>query len=103
MVGRAPRGLCSHIVEHELIMTGIGGQGVQVATKALARAAASQGLNVMLFGMFGGSVRGGRSETTLVVSDEDIEAPPIIPETGCAVAMHDEFFSTVAERLRPGG
>jgi len=84
-------------------MTGIGGQGVQIATKALARAAASQGLNVMFFGMFGGSVRGGRSETTLVVSDEEIEAPPIIPETSAAVAMHDEFFEPVAARLRPDG
>src|SRR4051812_43697517 len=83
-------------VERELIMTGIGGQGVQIAVRALARAAASSGRNVMLFGMFGGSVRGGKTEATLVVSDEEIEAPPILAQTWSAVALHPKFFETVA-------
>lgn len=84
-------------------MTGIGGQGVQIATKVLARAAAATGKKVMMFGMFGGSVRGGRSECTLVVSDDDIEAPPIVAETWSAVALHPKFFDSVRARVRPGG
>lgn len=90
-------------MERELIMTGIGGQGVQVATKALARAASGSGLKVMMFGMFGGSVRGGRSECTLVVSDDEIEAPPILSTTGSAVALHPKFWDPVFAKVRAGG
>lgn len=90
-------------VERELIMTGIGGQGVQVATRILAQAAAAQGLRVMMFGVFHGSVRGGKTESTLVVSDDEIVAPPIISETGSAVALHEKHFGDVEPRLRPGG
>lgn len=84
-------------------MTGIGGQGVQIATKILGRAAAAAGQHVMLFGMFGGSVRGGRSEMTLVVGDEPIEAPPMVPACAIAVALHGQFFAQVEARIRPGG
>jgi Pyruvate/2-oxoacid:ferredoxin oxidoreductase gamma subunit len=90
-------------VERELIMTGIGGQGVQIAVRALARAATATGRNIMLFGMFGGSVRGGKTEATLVVSDEEIEAPPILARTWSAVALHPKFFDTVAPRIADDG
>lgn len=99
----AAEALSSRAVQTELIMTGIGGQGVQVATKILGRAAAARGLHVMMFGMFGGSVRGGRSEMTLVVSDEPIEEPPILASTGSAVALHGEFAGPVLIRVRAGG
>jgi 2-oxoglutarate ferredoxin oxidoreductase subunit gamma len=57
----------------------------------------------MMFGQFHGSVRGGKTETTLVTSDTDIQAPPIIPQTWSAVALHDRYFDTVEPRIRPGG
>jgi 2-oxoglutarate ferredoxin oxidoreductase subunit gamma len=90
-------------VERELIMTGIGGQGVQVGTRILAQAAAARGLKVMMFGVFHGSVRGGKTESTLVVSENEIEAPPIIAETWSAVALHEKHFGDVEPRLRRGG
>ncbi|HET6664096.1 MAG TPA: hypothetical protein VFG94_07550 [Acidimicrobiales bacterium] len=37
-------------MERELIVTGIGGQGVQLATQVLARAAACEGRQAMMFG-----------------------------------------------------
>lgn len=84
-------------------MTGIGGQGVQVAVRTLARAAAANGLSVMVFGMFAGAVRGGRTECTLVVSDGEIDAAPIVPETWSAVGLHPRYFDTVARRVRDDG
>src|ERR1041384_5399774 len=90
-------------VERELIVTGIGGQGVQLAAKILGRAAAAGGMEVMLLGMFGGSVRGGRSEMTIVLSDAAIEAPPIVPACADAIALHGEFFAPVLAKVRAGG
>ena len=90
-------------VERELIVTGIGGQGVQLATQVLARAAAREGRPVMMFGVFGGEMRGGRTETTLVVGDGPIGAPPIVSSAWSAVAMHHAFWGLVAPKVVPGG
>ena len=40
-------------MERELMVTGIGGQGVQLATQVLARAAMAEGREVLLFGSYG--------------------------------------------------
>ena len=56
-------------MERELVMTGIGGQGIQLAAQVLARAALSEGRQVQLFGSYGGMMRGGNTEATVVVAD----------------------------------
>src|SRR5262245_25279538 len=66
------------VMEREIIFTGIGGQGIQLMAKVLAQAAAGDGKQVMLFGVYGGAMRGSASESTLVIGDEAIQAPPII-------------------------
>ena len=45
--------------ERELLLTGIGGQGVQLAAQFVARAAVYDRREVMLFGSYGGMMRGG--------------------------------------------
>jgi 2-oxoglutarate ferredoxin oxidoreductase subunit gamma len=90
-------------VERELIITGVGGQGVQLATQVLARAAAREGRRAMMFGIYGGEMRGGRTETTLVVGDGPIGAPPIVSTAWSAVAMHHAFWGLVAPKVVPGG
>lgn len=84
------------------MVTGIGGQGVQLATQVLARAAMVEGRDVMLFGSYGGMMRGGNTDTTLVVADGPIEAPPVVPATWAAIVMHHDYWHTVRQRLRPG-
>ena len=69
--------------EHEVIFTGIGGQGIQLMAKILAEAATQEGKHVMLFGVYSGMMRGGSSESTVVIGDGEIEAPPIIPHCWC--------------------
>lgn len=90
-------------VEREVIITGIGGQGIQLMAKILAQAANCAGKQVMLFGVYGGMMRGGSSESTIVISDEEIQAPPIIPQTGNVLAMHPMGLAELAKKLRPGG
>jgi len=90
-------------MEREVVITGIGGQGIQLMAKILAQAAAHEGRSVMLFGIYMGMMRGGASDSTVVVSDEEIAAPPIVPVVWSVVAMHPLGATTLLAKLRPGG
>ena len=65
-------------MERELVLTGIGGQGIQLAAQVLARAAIAEGRSTQMFGSYGGMMRGGNTEATLVIADGPIEAPPTV-------------------------
>lgn len=91
------------MAEHELMLTGIGGQGVQLAAQVVARAATREGREVMFFGIYGGMMRGGNTDSTVVVADAPITAPPVVSRAWAAVAMHDEFWAPIEPKLRPGG
>lgn len=90
------------MTEREVLLTGIGGQGVQLAAQVLARAAVVDGRQVMLFGVYSGMMRGGNSDSTLVVADGDIQAPPLISHASSAIVMHHKFWDPLTSRLRPG-
>jgi 2-oxoglutarate ferredoxin oxidoreductase subunit gamma len=89
--------------ERELIFTGLGGQGIQLMAKILAEAAVREGKHVMLFGVYMGMMRGGPSESTVVIGDAEIQAPPIVPHCWSIVAMHPQGLDGLAAKLRPGG
>jgi Pyruvate/2-oxoacid:ferredoxin oxidoreductase gamma subunit len=89
-------------MERELLITGIGGQGVQLAAQVVARAATLEGREVMFFGLYGGMMRGGNTDSTVVVADGPIEAPPVVAKAWSAIGMHDEYWAPVERRLYPG-
>ena len=89
-------------MERELLITGIGGQGVQLAGQVIARAATLEGRYVMLFGLYGGMMRGGNTDGTVVIGDAPLLTPPLVSRTWSAIAMHDEFWEPIEKRLRPG-
>ena len=66
------------MIERELLITGIGGQGVQLAAQVIAQAATLEGRDVMFFGIYGGMMRGGNTDSTVVVADGPITAPPVV-------------------------
>lgn len=90
------------MTERELLLTGIGGQGVQLAAQVLARAAAIEGRNVMLFGVYGGVMRGGNSDATVVVADGPVQAPPIVNKAWSAIALHPRYWEPLAPKLVDG-
>jgi Pyruvate/2-oxoacid:ferredoxin oxidoreductase gamma subunit len=90
-------------VERAVIMTGIGGQGIQLIAKVLAQAAMREGRQVMMFGLFMGMIRGGSSESTVVIADGEITAPPIVPTAWAVLAMHGEGLPKLAFKAEPGG
>jgi len=89
-------------MERELLITGIGGQGVQLAGQVLARGATLEGRYVMLFGLYGGMMRGGNTDGTVVIGDAPLLSPPLVSQTWSAIAMHDEFWAPIEAKLRPG-
>ncbi len=90
------------MTERELLITGIGGQGVQLAAQVVARAATLEGRDVMFFGVYGGMMRGGPTDSTVVIGDEPITSPPVVSRAWSAIAMHDEHWAPLVPRLRPG-
>ena len=90
-------------MERELLITGIGGQGVQLAAQVVARAATVEGRDVMFFGIYGGMMRGGNTDSTVVVADGPIAAPPVVSHAWSAIAMHDEYWAPLEPKLRSDG
>jgi Pyruvate/2-oxoacid:ferredoxin oxidoreductase gamma subunit len=90
-------------MEREVLLTGIGGQGVQLAAKTLAVAAIGCGREVMMFGTYGGSMRGGSTAATVVVGDGPVYTPPDVDEAWGAIAMHHDNWDRVRDRMRAGG
>lgn len=90
-------------MERELLLTGIGGQGIQLAAQVVARAALAEGRVVQVFGSYGGMMRGGNTEATIVVADGPVEAPPTVGEAWSAIVMHHDYSEPTLRKLRPDG
>ena len=93
----------SSVLEREILWTGIGGQGVQLAAKILALAATREGREVMSLGTYGGTMRGGNTDATIVVADGPITSPPMVSKTWSALIVHPRHFEPIRPKLRPGG
>lgn len=90
-------------MEREILLTGIGGQSVQLAAGVLARAAVREERHVLLLGTYGGTMRGGSTASTLVVGDAPLTSPPIVSRCWAAVAMHHAFWPDTGPKVREGG
>lgn len=91
----------SGVNEREILWTGIGGQGVQLAAKILALAATHEGRAVMSLGTYGGTMRGGNTDATLVIARDRIVSPPMVSRAWAALVVHPRFFDPIRPKLRP--
>lgn len=85
-----------------MLLTGTGGQGVQLCAQVLARAATIEGRHVMLFGVYAGAMRGMNTDATVVVGDGPLQSPPLVSHAAAGIGMHDKFWEPVARKLRDG-
>jgi len=90
-------------LEREILLTGIGGQGVQLAAQVIARAAIREQRHVMSLGTYGGSMRGGNTDSTLILGAEPISSPPIVAHGWAAIGAHPRYWAGVRAKLRAGG
>jgi 2-oxoglutarate ferredoxin oxidoreductase subunit gamma len=88
------------VAERVVMATGIGGQGVQLATQVLAHAAMAEGREVLLFASYGGMMRGGNTDATVVIGTATIESPPVAPTTWAALVMHHQYVAPLLAKLR---
>ena len=85
------------------MLTGVGGQGIQLTAKTLAMAAVDEGRQAMLLGHYAGSMRGGQTDASIVVSDGRLRTLPILPATWSAFVMHPDYWPDTREKVRQGG
>jgi 2-oxoglutarate ferredoxin oxidoreductase subunit gamma len=85
------------------MMTGIGGQGIQLSSKTLAMAAIAEGRQSLLLGSYSGAMRGGQTDASVVVADQALRALPILERTWSAMAMHPDHWPSTRDKVRPGG
>jgi Pyruvate/2-oxoacid:ferredoxin oxidoreductase gamma subunit len=90
-------------MDRELLLTGIGGQGIQLAAQVVARAGVADGKAVQMFGSYGGMMRGGRTDATIVIADDAVEAPPTVHDAWSAIVMHDAYAAPIVAAIRTGG
>lgn len=89
-------------MEQAVLLTGIGGQGVQLAARTLAVAAVGRDLEVMVFGSYAGMMRGGNTDATVILGDNPLQSPPTVAHANAALVMHHEYWPGVRDRLLPG-
>lgn len=89
--------------ETAIIIAGIGGQGIQLVAKVLARAALAEGRHVMLSAEYGGEMRGGRSFASVVIGDGPLRSLPVVDRADMAIVLHDKYWEESDHLLKAGG
>lgn len=86
----------------ELMVSGLGGQGLLTTGRLLAEAAMSNYRHVLFFPNYGPMMRGGDSECTIILSDEEIGSPAVY-NPASAIVMGSGALSQLEKRLKSGG
>lgn len=89
-------------MEKTILIGGFGGQGVQTLGKLLAYTANEEEKRVTFAPAYGGEMRGGTSNCTVVISDTQIGSPTR-QMLDIVVAMNVESFQKFETRVKPGG
>lgn len=86
----------------ELMVAGLGGQGLLTTGWLLTEAAMSKYRHVLYFPNYGPMMRGGESECTIILSDEEIGSPAVFNPLS-AIVMGTSAFSQLESRVKAGG
>jgi Pyruvate/2-oxoacid:ferredoxin oxidoreductase gamma subunit len=89
-------------MEREVLCTGVGGQGVQIASRTLATAALDEGRQVMLVPRYGGGMRGGMTNAEVTIGDVALRALPVATSAWSAYVMDPSYWSTIRPNLADG-
>ncbi len=90
------------VTEREVLFTGVGGQGVQIVSKALGMAAVAEGRDALLVPRYGGGMRGSKTNAELTVGDGPLRALPVVTDAWSAFVMDPSFWETIRPNLARG-
>jgi len=85
-----------------IIFAGSGGQGIQFSGKQLAKTAMYCDMHVTFLPSYGPEMRGGTSNCTVVISDEEIGSPSVT-NPDIVVAMNLPSFDKFEKNVKSGG
>jgi len=74
---------------------------VQLIGKALALAAVDESRHAMVYGEYGGEMRGGKSLVNIVVGPERLKGLPVVSKASHVIALHQKFWEEVLPRVAP--
>ncbi len=89
-------------MEHSVVFSGFGGQGLLFTGQALARAAIKDGLEVFWIPSYGPEMRGGTASCTVIVGDSPIGSP-VVDRFDAAVVMNLPSLRKFAPRVAGDG
>ncbi|NLE13430.1 MAG: 2-oxoacid:ferredoxin oxidoreductase subunit gamma [Clostridiales bacterium] len=87
---------------YNILIAGFGGQGVLFAAKQIASAGMALGKNVTWLPSYGPESRGGTSNCSVVISDEEIGSPLVI-KPDCLIVFNLPSFEKFEQSVKPGG
>ena len=89
-------------MQHEIIISGFGGQGVLFAGQLLAYAALEEDRHVTWIPSYGPEMRGGTAHCTVIVADDEIGSP-LVRHPSAALVLNPPSLAKYAPLLKPGG
>ncbi len=89
-------------MEEKVIIAGFGGQGVLSLGQFLAHAAIHDNKEVTWLPSYGPEMRGGTSNCSVVISDEQV-ASPIVASPDCIIVMNKPSLLKFEQKVRKGG
>ncbi len=90
------------MMQHEIVISGFGGQGVLFAGQLLAYAGLAEGKNVTWIPSYGPEMRGGTAHCTVIVSDKEIGSP-LVRHPTAALVMNRPSFEKYAPLVQTDG
>lgn len=88
-------------MKQQIILSGIGGQGVISAGEMLCEAIAKKGVNVTFVPIYGGEQRGGKTMCQIVISDRT--SSPYLSFCDLLMVMDDRSLRDYLPMLKAGG
>jgi 2-oxoglutarate ferredoxin oxidoreductase subunit gamma len=90
------------MAQHEIILSGFGGQGIQAAGKLIAYSAMLENKHVSFLPSYGAEMRGGTSNCHVIISDDPVGSP-IINNATVLLAMNRPSLDKFEYWVVPGG
>ncbi len=78
-------------MQHEIIISGFGGQGALFAGQLLAYSALKEGRHVTWIPSYGPEMRGGTANCTVIISDDEIGSP-LVRRPTAAIVMNPPSY-----------
>lgn len=89
-------------MNHEIVISGFGGQGVLFAGQLLAYAGLAEGRHVTWIPSYGPEMRGGTAHCTVIISDEEIGSP-LVRNPTAALVMNPPSMEKYAPLVQAHG